>query len=83
MKAAGLLLGILNLPLDDFFNQERERALESRGLSKQRIEAFIAKRVQARMEKDWARADALRAQLQEMGVILKDNPQGTEWVLAE
>ncbi len=83
LKAAGLLLGILNLPLDDFFNQERERALESRGLSKQGLEDLIAKRVQARKEKDWAQADALRTQLREMGVILKDNPQGTEWVLDE
>jgi cysteinyl-tRNA synthetase len=83
LKAAGWLLGILNLPLEDFFNQERERALESHGLSKEDIEGLIAKRVQARKEKDWAQADALRTQLQEMGVILKDNPQGTEWVLVE
>jgi cysteinyl-tRNA synthetase len=83
LKSAGLLLGVLNLPLDDFFNQERERALERRGLSKEMVEALIARRVQSRREKDWAQADALRAQLREMGVILKDNPQGTEWVLAE
>jgi cysteinyl-tRNA synthetase len=83
LKAAGGLLGILNLPLNDFFDQERERVLESRGLSKQRINDLIAERVQARKEKNWARADALRTQLQEMGVILKDNPQATEWVLDE
>jgi cysteinyl-tRNA synthetase len=83
LKSAGLLLGILNLPLDDFFNQEKERALERRGLSKQGLEDLIGQRVQARKEKDWARADALRTQLLEMGVILKDNPQGTEWVLDE
>ncbi len=83
LRAAGWLLGILNLPLEDFFDQERERALEGRGLSKKSIEDLIAKRVQARKEKDWVQADALRAQLQEMGVILKDNPQGTEWALAE
>jgi cysteinyl-tRNA synthetase len=83
LKSAGLLLGILNLPLDDFFNQERERALERRGLSKQGLEDLIGQRVQARKEKDWARADALRTQLLEMGVVLKDNPQGTEWVLDE
>jgi len=83
LKAAGWLLGILNQPLDGFFYRERERAMESRGLSKQRITDLIDKRVQARKEKDWARADALRTELQEMGVILKDNSQGTEWYLAE
>jgi cysteinyl-tRNA synthetase len=83
LKAAGWLLGILNRPLDDFFHQERERALERRGLSRADIEDLISNRVQARKEKDWARADELRAQLREMGVTLKDNPQGTEWVLDE
>lgn len=83
LKAAGFLLGILHRPWGDFFYQERERAMERRGLSKQGIEDLIAKRAQAREEKDWAQADALRTQLREMGVILKDNPQGTEWVLDE
>jgi cysteinyl-tRNA synthetase len=83
LKAAGFLLGILQRPGEDFFNQERERALERRGLSREYIEGLIEDRVQARQEKNWSRADALRNQLQEIGVLVKDNPQGTEWVLME
>ena len=43
------------------------------------IEALIAERTAARKEKNWARADAIRAQLSEMGVVLEDTPQGVKW----
>lgn len=45
----------------------------------QEIEALIEKRQQARKEKDFALADEIRDQLQEMGIELKDTPQGVQW----
>ena len=45
----------------------------------ERVEAMIAERDQARANKDWAAADALRDQLADMGVQIKDGPQGTQW----
>ncbi len=52
-------------------------------LSTARIEALIAQRTLARQQGDYARADALRATLAEMGVVLKDSSRGTEWRLGE
>ena len=43
------------------------------------IEALIAQRSQAKKEKNWARADAIRDQLKAMGVEIKDTPNGVEW----
>lgn len=43
------------------------------------IESLIQQRNQARANKDWAAADAARNQLTEMGIILEDGPQGTQW----
>ncbi len=43
------------------------------------IEALIAKRNQARAEKDWAGADAARDALTALGVVLEDGPEGTIW----
>ncbi len=43
------------------------------------IEALIEKRQQARKEKNFALADEIRDQLQEMGIELKDTPQGVQW----
>ena len=43
------------------------------------IEALIAERETARRERDWARADALRDQLAELGILLEDTPAGPRW----
>lgn len=43
------------------------------------VEAKLAERIAARQAKDWSRADAIRDELLEMGVAIKDGPQGTTW----
>ena len=44
------------------------------------IKSLIDKRQQARANKDWATADAIRDELKAKGIILKDTPQGVTWV---
>ncbi|MGN0459124.1 MAG: cysteine--tRNA ligase [Eubacterium sp.] len=44
------------------------------------IEDLIAKRQEARANKDWATADKIRDDLKARGIILKDTPQGVTWV---
>ena len=43
------------------------------------IEALIEKRTEARKNKDFKTADAIRDQLKEMGIVLEDTPQGVKW----
>ena len=43
------------------------------------VEELIAKRTEARKNKDFKTADAIRDQLKEMGIILEDTPQGVKW----
>ena len=47
------------------------------------IEDLIARRVAARKAKDFALADALRAELTALDVEVMDNPTGATWRLKE
>lgn len=43
------------------------------------VEALIAERAEAKKNKDFAAADAIRERLSAMGVTIKDTRQGTQW----
>ena len=43
------------------------------------IEELIRERQEARKAKDFARADAIRDELLEKGIILKDTREGVQW----
>jgi cysteinyl-tRNA synthetase len=42
-------------------------------------QALFDERQEARKQRDFARADAARARLEAMGVVLEDTPRGTRW----
>lgn len=56
---------------------ESQAAVE--GPSDEEIDALIAERGQARKDRNFARADEIRNQLQELGIVLEDTPQGVRW----
>lgn len=75
MLAAGNLLGILE--------QDPEAWLQAAGgsdaISAQEIEAAITARQEAKLAKDYARADEIRQELLDQGVVLEDAREGTSW----
>ena len=42
-------------------------------------EDHVSSEVQKQRARDFARADAIRQQLADMGIVLKDSAQGTQW----
>ena len=46
---------------------------------REEIEGLIARRAEARKNKDWAAADAIRDELAARHVVTKDTPNGVEW----
>jgi cysteinyl-tRNA synthetase len=65
------LTGVLGLDLDMPEIQE--------GAAGEFIELLISIRAKLREEKNWALSDLIRDQLDELGVLLEDTPQGTIW----
>ncbi len=64
--------------VDDLFGLFEEDGAAC-GLSDEQIEGLIADRTTARAEKDWARADEIRDQLQEAGIVIEDKAGSVHW----
>ena len=77
-----LVLLVLGLCIGDpqsALEMLRDFAAQCLCLDRSWIEEKIAKRNSARDQKDWARSDALRDELKEKGIELRDTPEGTDW----
>jgi len=71
MIAMSDLLGVLQQEADAWF--------QSGDVDSVRIEAHIEARKQARKDRDFTRADAIRDELAAEGIVLEDGPSGTSW----
>ena len=76
-------LGLLQTPPAEYRARTRERRLRIRGLTPEVIQAKVAERTAARAAKDFARGDALRAELAALGVSLHDGAEGTDWTIEQ
>jgi cysteinyl-tRNA synthetase len=81
VAAADALLGLGLGRLDPGDLEHRRALTDLSAAEKQGIEELVADRTQARKERDWARADQIRAELDELGVDLTDTPDGPVWQL--
>jgi cysteinyl-tRNA synthetase len=75
-KLAGRL-GILQEDPETYLRGRQETGAE--GPSDADIEALIARREQARTDRDWGEADRIRDELTGMGVVLEDAAGSTQW----
>lgn len=73
---AGNLLGILNEDPAVWLGYGETGA---NGPDKEEIDALVQERQDARKSRDFGRADEIRDQLQELGIVIEDTPQGPKW----
>ena len=78
-RLVGGLLGLLSGSPEKFKREIFDLKKSSLGLDVAKIEKLIKDRDLARKGQDWGRADQCRDELTQMGVVLEDTPQGTEW----
>lgn len=75
LKTLGGIIGLLQRDPTEFL----QGGAVSDGLSNEEIEDLIARRKQARADKNWAESDRIRDLLNEHKIILEDNAGGTTW----
>ncbi|MFZ5638606.1 MAG: cysteine--tRNA ligase [Pseudomonadota bacterium] len=73
LLGAGLALGLLQQSPEAWF------ARGASGDDDARIQALVDERNAAKQARDFARADAIRKQLADEGILLEDTPQGVRW----
>ncbi len=79
LKQVDQVLGMFSADPSTYLEKHRKKAADRAGISIEWIQGKIAERLNARDEKDWAKADVLRDELLSKGVVLMDGVNGTEW----
>ncbi len=76
LLALGGVLGLFGSEPAVWLEEQKLAALPGLGITVEEIEAQISVRLQARREKDFARADRIREELAARGIELLDSPAG-------
>jgi cysteinyl-tRNA synthetase len=71
----GELMGLLQQDPEQWFTE----TASDEEISADDIEALIAERQQAKLDKNYGRADKIREELKTLGVVLEDSREGTKW----
>ena len=82
-EMAGEVLGLLPSREDTLTEPEEDPAISARKLEiADAVAELLVRRTTARAAKDWSAADAIRDELNEMGVVVTDSNDGPTWDLA-
>jgi cysteinyl-tRNA synthetase len=79
MRVASAELGLGCADPRAWLEEHRHRRCAQLSIDVATVGALIARRDDARKRKDFAEADALRAELAALGVEIMDTPRGTNW----
>ncbi|NRA64581.1 MAG: cysteine--tRNA ligase [Pseudobacteriovorax sp.] len=75
------VFGLLQQDSDEFIENLKDKILPSLNLTRDVIDNKITERNTARKDKDFAKSDAIRDELIDMGIEIQDTPGGTRWTV--
>lgn len=81
IREVGKVLGLFLEDPEEYFEQDKKREADKLDLDIAEIERLIEDRREARVAKDWKKADEIRDLLISKKVILKDTPERTTWTV--
>lgn len=74
LKGFGDILGLFQADPEAFFKGSGEA-----GLDADEIDRLVAERAEAKLAKNYARSDEIRAYLKQQGIVLEDSREGVQW----
>jgi cysteinyl-tRNA synthetase len=77
----GEVIGLFGSDPHSWLETFKLAGLSSLGITVEEIESQITERLQARKDKDFARSDEIRDELEVRGIMLLDSREGTTWKL--
>ena len=83
IKSVYKILGFFEQDPDEFISEMKEKYLSKLKITINEIENKITKRAEAKKNKDYETADAIRAELDKKGILLNDTKEGTTWDIKE
>ena len=81
LKSVYKILGFFEQEPEKFLSEMKEKYLKELNIDVDEVETQISKRADAKKRKDFETADAIRNELEEKGILLKDTREGTVWDL--
>jgi cysteinyl-tRNA synthetase len=79
LKNVMAVLGIGQESPEKALKNIQEYLIKAKNVDMDRVHELLEQRETARTEKNWARADEVRDQLQTLGIAVMDTPGGTQW----
>ncbi len=79
LKKMGWVFGLFQEEPETYMDRQKKEGLKKLGLQEEDILNLIEERNEARKNKDWKKADAIRNGLLLKGIVLEDTPSGTLW----
>ncbi|KAL2346694.1 hypothetical protein Fmac_000694 [Flemingia macrophylla] len=74
-----IVLGLTPASYSEVLQQLKQKALMRANLTEEEVLQKIEERAGARIQKEYAKSDAIRKELAVLGITLMDSPNGTTW----
>ena len=81
LKSVYKILGFFEQEPEDFLAEIKEKYIKKLNIDVKDVENQISERAEAKKSKDFEKADAIRNELEEKGILVKDTREGTIWDL--
>ena len=82
MLTWGDILGLFKKEPAAFLEELKFCRAKRKGIDTAHIDALIQQRIEARQNKDFAKSDAIRDELTNLGISVRDSAQGATWDIA-